>query len=60
VENRNLAEAENQDRSCQKHPGIKHLLMMAACCMVPLAGALTLNRMGYGGAASWAKSLSSG
>lgn len=53
MENRNPSEPENQSRTCSKHSGIKHVLMMAACCMVPLAGALILNRMGYGGAASF-------
>lgn len=53
MDNRSSSDTENRSQTCPKHSGIKHVLMMAACCMVPLAGALILNRMDYGGAASF-------
>lgn len=53
MENRNSPETENQGQNSPKHSGIRHVLMMVACCMVPLAGVLILNSMGYGGTASF-------
>lgn len=48
----------HRDESCHsqpnpKHSGLLHMLMMAVCCLVPLAGALVLSQLGYGNAASF-------
>ena len=53
MDNRKLDEMTDQSQTCHKHSGIGHMLMMAVCCLVPLAAVFTLNKLGYGGAASY-------
>jgi hypothetical protein len=36
-----------------RHSGLKHMALMAACCLVPVAGAVVLSRLGYGSAAGF-------
>ena len=53
----NSPSAPRRDESCRQspagHSGLKHMLMMAVCCLVPLAGVLALSQLGYGTAASF-------
>lgn len=46
-------EAKDQGRACHKHSGIGHILMMALCCLGPLAAVFALNKLGYDGAAGY-------
>jgi membrane-bound metal-dependent hydrolase YbcI (DUF457 family) len=53
MEKRSTDETTNQSQPCRKHAGIGHLLMMALCCLAPLAAVFALNRLGYDGAAGY-------
>jgi len=53
VDNKRPDEMTSRSQPCHKHAGIVHMLMMAACCLAPLAAIFALDKLGYGGAASY-------
>jgi uncharacterized membrane protein len=53
MEEHDKQESMQADCKTDKNHGLNHILMMLACCMVPLGGALILRYLGYGTYASY-------